>query len=275
MAHDRTRPNRRALVRTWAVVWVAAATLFGGGVMAAGTAQASTQTDYVALGDSYSAGVGTRTYDLDSTCQRSSKSYPALWASRYGTRSFSFTACTGATTQTVQSGQLGPLNSGTDLVTITAGGNDAGFADVVTACRTSSDADCFGKLDNAESIIRNTLPGRLDSLYGAIRSRAPYARVVVLSYPQLYETGSCFGGIALNRRQRIDDVGLIMNSTLRDRAQAAGFTFADVDGRFAGHRLCSGTQWLNGPSIPLSDSYHPNVDGHASGYLPTLSALVQ
>jgi hypothetical protein len=39
-----------------------------------GTALAADK--YVALGDSYSSGVGTREYALDSTCQRSVYAYP-------------------------------------------------------------------------------------------------------------------------------------------------------------------------------------------------------
>ncbi len=34
---------------------------------------------YVALGDSYSSGVGTNQYDVDLACQRSSQAYPGLW----------------------------------------------------------------------------------------------------------------------------------------------------------------------------------------------------
>ena len=44
-----------------------------------GAAHAAT-TSYVALGDSYSSGVGTNHYDLSSSCSRSSLAYPALVA---------------------------------------------------------------------------------------------------------------------------------------------------------------------------------------------------
>jgi hypothetical protein len=35
-------------------------------------------------------------------------------------------------------------------------------------------------------VIRNTLPGKLDQVYNAIKSRAPTATVIVLSYPRLF-----------------------------------------------------------------------------------------
>ncbi len=48
------------------------------------TARAATPS-YVALGDSYAAGTGTRTYLADgTTCQRSVYAYPALLASAKG-----------------------------------------------------------------------------------------------------------------------------------------------------------------------------------------------
>ncbi|MCM2580141.1 GDSL-type esterase/lipase family protein, partial [Streptomyces meridianus] len=91
--------------------------------------------NYVALGDSYSSGLGAGSYDSASgDCKRSNASYPALWAANNAPASFSFTACSGATTDDVLAGQLGPVNSSTGLVSMSIGGNDAGFADVMTTC---------------------------------------------------------------------------------------------------------------------------------------------
>lgn len=54
------------------------------GASAAASAQLSTATGYVALGDSYSSGVGAGSYDSASgSCKRSAKSYPALWAAAH------------------------------------------------------------------------------------------------------------------------------------------------------------------------------------------------
>ncbi len=51
---------------------------------------------YVALGDSYSSGVGTRTYIDDGTsCQRSVYAFPSLIASAKG-YALNFRACSGA-----------------------------------------------------------------------------------------------------------------------------------------------------------------------------------
>lgn len=55
----------------------AALALTGAGIANADSSAAA--VDYVALGDSYSSGVGAGSYD-GSSCKRSSRAYPALWA---------------------------------------------------------------------------------------------------------------------------------------------------------------------------------------------------
>lgn len=151
------------------------------------TAQASQQaaaTGYVALGDSYSSGVGAGSYISSSgDCKRSTKAYPYLWAAAHSPSSFSFTACSGARTGDVLANQLGPLGSGTGLVSISVGGNDAGFSDVMTTCVLQSESACVARINTAKAYVDSTLPGKLDSVYSAISAKAPAAHVVVLGYP--------------------------------------------------------------------------------------------
>ena len=47
----------------------------------------------------------------------------------------------------------------------------------------------------------------------------------------------------------------------RGRAGAHGFRFVDPRGAFSPHEICSSSEWLNGLSNPISESYHPNVSG--------------
>ena len=177
----------------------------------AGQAQATDTAlalDYVALGDSYSSGVGAGSYDSASgDCKRSTKAYPKLWAAAHSPSSFAFTACSGARTGDVTAGQLAPLSSATDLVSITVGGNDAGFSDVMTTCVLQSESSCINRINQARAYVDTTLPGKLDSVYSAIRSKAPAARVVVLGYPRFYKlSGSCIAGLSENEAGR-DQLG--------------------------------------------------------------------
>lgn len=131
------------------------------GASAAASAQLPAATGYVALGDSYSSGVGVGSYDSASgSCKRSTKSYPALWAAAHSPSSFRFTACSGARTSDVLSSQLTPLNSSTGLVSISIGGNDAGFADTMTTCALQGESACLARVAQARTFIDSTLPGQ-------------------------------------------------------------------------------------------------------------------
>ncbi|MDT0343552.1 SGNH/GDSL hydrolase family protein [Streptomyces litchfieldiae] len=239
----------------------------------AGPAQAAGPA-YVALGDSYSSGNGAGSYISSSgDCHRSNNAYPARWAAANSPSSFAFVACSGAVTTDVTNRQLGSLNSSTGLVTITIGGNDAGFADAMTTCVTGSESTCLNRLATARSYISNTLPGRLNTVYSAIRSRAPNARVVVLGYPRMYIEPSWWCvGLGETKREAINDAADLLNSVISGRASAHGFVFGDVRPVFDGHELCSGDDWLHDLAVPVWESYHPTARGHASGYLPVLNA---
>lgn len=230
--------------------------------------------DYVALGDSYSSGNGADAYITSSgDCHRSNNAYPAEWAAQHAPSSFGFVACSGARTTDVTNYQTGALSSSTDLVSVTVGGNDAGFSDVMYTCVTGSTSACESRIDEAEAYIRNTLPGRLDTTYDAIRSRAPSARVVVMGYPRMYIEPSWWcPGIGETKREAINDASDLLNSVISGRASAHGFVFGDVRPTFDTHELCSGDDWLHDLQNPDWESYHPTARGHASGYLPVLNA---
>lgn len=106
---------------------------------------------YVALGDSFSAGEGVLPYREDTNqlgtnmCHRSTSNYASVLApqlpSLKGAANEDVT-CSGGTVATMvfgdprngQPSQLDALNESTTLVTLTAGGNDARFAQILKAC---------------------------------------------------------------------------------------------------------------------------------------------
>lgn len=232
---------------------------------------------YVALGDSYSAGTGTRTYLDDGTsCSRSVKAYPSLIAADRGWR-LHLEACLGATIASVARNQLDALRKGTDYVTISVGGNDAGFTQVLTTCAKPRWAsNCHTAVDRARRYIKETLPGALATLYRTLRTDAPSATVVVVGYPRLFDGEDCNAGTWFSPKdeQRLNATADLLDRTLRIAASAAHFRFADPRSRFEGHAVCDDPEWLNGLSRPISDSYHPNATGHAAGYAPLVNALL-
>ncbi|MDF9812349.1 SGNH/GDSL hydrolase family protein [Streptomyces sp. SPB162] len=229
---------------------------------------------YAALGDSYSAGVGAGSYDSSSgACKRSTKAYPALWAAAHAPSAFAFTACSGAKTGDVLNNQLGPLNASTGLVSISIGGNDAGFADVMTTCVLNSESTCLARIATARAYADNTLPGLLDNVYNAIHAKAPNAHVVVVGYPHFYKIGgSCWAGLSDTSRAAINGAADELDTVTAKRAADHGFGFADVRGTFTGHELCSGSPWLNSLTFPIDESYHPKAAGQSGGYLPAFSS---
>ena len=107
----------------------------------------SSQTNYIALGDSYSSGEGNPPFlagtdGPNDYCHRSPQAYSEVLGSLFGIAP-RFYACSGAVTSDITSTfhdteppqltQPG-TDSSADLVTMTIGGNDAGFADVLQAC---------------------------------------------------------------------------------------------------------------------------------------------
>ena len=234
---------------------------------------------YVALGDSYSSGTGTRTY-YDSGCQKSVHAYPYLLQNAHPDWAFVHAACSGATTSSLLSSQVSSVTSSTNWVSYTIGGNDAGFASVITQCAQPSwSSDCDGAINNAQAFIRNTLPGRLDQVNRAIRSRGPNARVIALGYPRLFNGTDCnaFTWFSSSEMTRLNQTADLLRDTIRAAATRAGanFLFRDVIPPFIGHAVCDGgsassTEWINGLSNPVGESYHPKTTGHANGYFPVV-----
>jgi lysophospholipase L1-like esterase len=239
------------------------------------TAASAIADNYVALGDSYSSGVGTREF-YEATCKRSVYAYPRLVAADRAGTSLTFRACSGATTSSVTSEQLGALSSTTNIVTITVGGNDAGFSSIVTSCALPWPWSCEGELTTAEGFVRGTLPGRLDTLYAAIHTDAPNARVIVLGYPRLFMGVDCNAGTFFStiEMSRMNGVADLFKTVTQERATAHGFTFKDAIPGFTGHAICSSSEWLNGLSNPVEESFHPNRTGHKSGYEPLVRSVI-
>jgi lysophospholipase L1-like esterase len=258
-------------IRMWLVA-SCALTLTGVGAATASAEQ------LVALGDSYSSGTGTRTY-YDSNCQRSTYAYAHLVDVQRANTELNMTACSGAKTGDVLNNQLGPLSASTRWATITIGGNDAGFSSVITECAFPSWAsNCNGAIDNAQAYINNTLKGRLNLVYDAIKSRAPNATVIVLGYPRLFMGVDCNGGtwFSSSEMTRLNQTADLLRTRTAEQVATEGsrFVFKDAIPSFTGHAVCSSSEWLNGLSNPVGESYHPNRTGHSSGYAPLVRQVM-
>lgn len=239
-------------------------------------AGASPSDHYVALGDSYSSGVGAGSYTSASgSCDRSTKAYSALWAAAQHPAAYTSVACSGATTGTVNSSQLSALSTGTTLVSITIGGNDVGFASIMQTCVLEGTTQCVAAVNTAEQKARSQLPGLLDTTYSQISAHAPNARVIVLGYPVFYDlsVSGCIG-LSGQSRAKIDEGITLVDGIIAAAAGRHGFGFGDVRSSFAGHQICDGSSWLHSLNfLDIGESYHPTATGQADGYYPVFAAL--
>ncbi|PWW63229.1 SGNH/GDSL hydrolase family protein [Actinokineospora spheciospongiae] len=254
-----------------------ALTVAAGAVVAAGSlspANAATQK-YVALGDSYSSGDGAGSYGSSGACLRSANAYPELYAKAHPGTALSFVACAGAKVEDVLGKQVQALTADTGLVTISIGGNDVGFASVVTTCTFGSDAACTDRIAKSTATATTALPGKLDTTYAEIKTRSPRAQVVVLGYPRLFASGPAFCAISQTKRTALNKAADSLAEIIADRARSAGFTYEDVRDEFAGHGVCTSNPWIHGiRPLAVAESYHPTLAGQKNGYHAALTNAI-
>lgn len=258
-------PRRRALVAAAALVLPLVSSL---------PAQAAPdRVVYDALGDSYAAGSGAGP-GLDA-CQRNDSAYPHVLDGRMRIALDDLAACGGATIPQLLQTQLGSLDEGTDLVTVSIGGNDIGWGRIVTACLVYAEEQCAGAVAAASQAIQTQLPGALDTAYRAIGAAAPDAHVVVTGYPRLFspEHGDYAGVIpgagvpylvTVAEQELLNDGADLLNTVIAQVAAEHGYQFVDVTRRFAGHGVNAPDAWITG--VDHAVPFHPTVEGqHAYG----------
>jgi lysophospholipase L1-like esterase len=260
-------------------------------LVSAPAAVADPVNEYVALGDSYSSGLGAPVYDsatntwkYEGTCKRSPLGYPQQWSKLHPAYVFKDHTCSGATIKKVTDEQLGDLSTRTKLVTLTVGGNDDGFGSTATDCLFGSDAVCKASTERGIAFARTTLTPQLTDLYREISRRAPNAFVLVFGYPHLVaSTGSC-GAVDLSANKRkyinanvdaVAEVTLAAAEAARKSVPDGKVTFAEMRGFFNNHEACSPTPWINGVDFAhASEMFHPNATGYQRNYLGLLNLFL-
>jgi lysophospholipase L1-like esterase len=257
---------------------------------------------YVALGDSFQSGEGAYDYiegtdGMINKCHRSNNAYPMRLVND-GTvdLDLDFGACSGALTTDLSVSahlskppyddgisQYDRLDSSTKLVTIGNGGNDLGFANILSSCIGSAVADWFNftRAWSCEQELGSTLQASYDNMvstnmlgetYKEIRRRAPFARVVVVGYPRLYVEGgkswhmdNYCAGLRIVDQRWINSKVRDLNSLISNQAGSLGMQYVDIYDAPDGHELCvDGVEpFLNNLVPPRNpESFHPTAYGH-------------
>jgi len=247
--------------------------------------------NYVALGDSYTAGPLITPQDpAIPGCIRSDANYPNLIAPDLGLPAFRDVSCSGAETEDMfatqdvdpdpdNPPQLNALNGSTKVVTLGIGGNDIGFTSIAETCvqlaiqsnfQGSPCKDHFtaGGTDQIAARIAALAPD-LTRVLDAIDARSPRAKVFVVGYPAILpETTTLFaacqpvmpiaqGDVAYLR----DKVEKRLNATIKNVAVDHGERYVDTYTPSIGHDACQppGIRWVE-PVVPAQDAapVHPN-----------------
>jgi hypothetical protein len=216
---------------------------------------------YVAMGDSAAAAPLVPQQAAPTGCLKSTNDYPSVLARRIGAASFRDVTCSGARTedllsraQSTRSGdvppQLDAVEPDTELVTITIGGNDVDLPANAMACsRSSLDAPpCSSALvaGGVDAISRaiDDEAGKWSALFGAVRAKAPDARVIVVGYGTYVRPEGCFPTQPINPvdaayfQAKLDE----LDQRLAQVAAGQGADFFDTRPLSVGHDICAAPQ---------------------------------
>lgn len=174
------------------------------------------------------------------------------------------------------------------LATISIGGNDIGFKDIIMSCVMNN--ECYTSRDDKEKLadlIASKIPG-LAITFSKIKQNMSglTPRLYVLGYPRLFAERSCGQFMGIEEQTFANRLVDYLDDAIRLAAARAGAFYVDVsrafyDGSEQGdHRLCGkaapaangafydrdnmthGQPLLDGVFRALVSSYHPNALGH-------------
>jgi hypothetical protein len=285
MARRMGREGRRGLVRMLAPLMAAAA--LAATVVVAGVAAPASAAplNYVALGDSYTAGAGI--LPLSSTisplCLQTTLNYPHLIAHADGF-DLQDVSCSGATSGDMTSSQypgvapqFDALSGSTSVVTVGIGGNDNDlFVGALVDCGVTDILDFLNIGSPCKDIYGNTfandVSGDASTIGGVLQgvhARSPQAQVFVVGYPDLLpQSGHCYPTMPLTTGDTayLNGIEEDLNSMLQSEASAFGATFVNTFTPSIGHDACksSSVRWIN-PIIASGGgiSVHPNPTGES------------
>lgn len=222
------------------------------------TVPLTTSTRYVALGDSFAAGMGGG--DEVGACRLSPNSYPADFTRTSGVDLVVNAACAGATTADLLKHQLDALDDRTELVTLSIGGNDLGVAAIASDCAAGRAVPCRNELSAALSLL-TLLPDRLAAAYTAVAQAAPNARIVVTGYALMYDNSNT-AAPDFGMATAINAATIGLNQTIKDAVEqqrTAGRPMVYVGVDFAGHGIGSKNPWI---TVDGPDAFHPTAAGY-------------
>ncbi len=170
------------------------------------------------------------------------------------------------------------------FVTLTGGGNDVGFADVLLYCASSFGVDFTCDYANEGTHLQKSLYEKIDTQYDlnkalieAIKSASPDTRIAIVGYPSFIkprDSACWWSDASLDGKEKamIDDAVIRMNNVLIRVAYDTQVSYVDTYGTLIGGRICEGEKYVTGvmnlgvgklAKQKVDESFHPNAAGHA------------
>lgn len=168
-----------------------------------------------------------------------------------------------------------------DFVTITIGGNDVDFAEIITTCAMKSTYLGSKKLEKQIGLLWDnfgTTRANIKQTYKDISKAAPKANIIVADYPQLLDPSGKGLVISKEEARLVNNNVKKFNTELENIVEECsneGVTihFVDVQDEFQGHEAYSNDPWINkiilghekeeldDKAVSSAYSVHPNEKG--------------
>jgi lysophospholipase L1-like esterase len=227
---------------------------------------------YVAMGSSYAAGFGIRPLDPDAgACGRSELDYPHLVARSLHLK-LDDVSCGGAVTanalDTPQGSappQIDAVTATTRLVTMTIGGNDVNYVGTAIVCGQPN-STCVTTANPAQTDAAfEALPGSLTQLIQAVRTKAPKAIIVFVTYVRLVPPTPCPALHYTPAATRlVASMGARLERVFVKEAEAEHVRLVDPYAIGATHGPCAkgANKWVAGLVATNGFEFHPTIAGH-------------
>ncbi|MCX5397730.1 SGNH/GDSL hydrolase family protein [Streptomyces sp. NBC_00102] len=313
--------------RTRPILLASAATLVAGALvptqLVGAQPAAAASYDWVALGDSYTAGVIPAAGDVfeypRDGCDRTDRSYPQVIDRDLGSLiELTNVSCGAATIQDITFRAQEPIGrhlppvsedpdypfppvppqsdavkEGTDVITVGAGGNTLGFADILMKCLELGQGSggvgtpCKDELAASIPAKLNQVSRDYDQMLAKLHEKGPHAKILAVGYPTIVpeDTSKCHynnvqqflsitqGDLDWLREDVLEPLNKVIEKSA-DTLDTA--TFVNLYDSSKNHSVCDSGKWVEG----LFDHdnrvafVHPNAKGHQNAADRVTSAIL-
>jgi lysophospholipase L1-like esterase len=235
-------------------------------------ARVARDSQYVAMGSSYAAGFEIQPLQPGAgVCGRSELDYPQLVASKLHLK-LDDVSCGGAVTANALTTPQGPappqidaVTAKTRLVTMTIGGNDVNYVGTAIVCGQPN-STCVTTANPAQTDAAfEALPGSLTQLIQAVRTKAPKAIIVFVTYVRLVPPTPCPALHYTPAATRlVASMGARLERVFVKEAEAEHVRLVDPYAIGATHGPCAkgASKWVAGLVATNGFEFHPTIAGH-------------